>query len=69
MATVQADSPASNSVQCVATLYKDAYHLIARDEVGIQSFADLPGHRMAIPPATSGQSTSFWFLVESEQNT
>ena len=64
MGTVQADTPASNGVLGVTTLYNDAYHLIARDEVGIESFADLPGHRMAIPPVTSGQFNSFWFLAD-----
>ena len=64
MGTLQADTPASDSVLGVTTLYSDAYHLIARDEAAILSFADLPGHRVAIPPVTSGQYASFWFLAE-----
>ena len=64
MGTLQADTPASDSVLGITTLYSDAYHLIARDEAAILSFADLPGHRVAIPPVTSGQYDSFWFLAE-----
>jgi len=64
MGTVQADTPASDGVQLVATLYNDAYHLIARDEAEIVSFADLPGHRIAIPPVSSGQFNSFWFVAD-----
>jgi TRAP transporter TAXI family solute receptor len=64
LGTLQADTPTSPTVQGVATLYKDAYHLIARDDAQILSFADLPGHRIAIPPVSSGQFDSFWFLAE-----
>ena len=64
MGTLQADTPASDGVLGVATLYQDAYHLIANDAAHITSFADLPGHRIAIPPQTSGQFNSFWFLAE-----
>jgi TRAP transporter TAXI family solute receptor len=64
MGTIQADSSASDEVLGVATLYNDAYHLIARDDAAIQSFADLPGHRIAIPPVSSGQFSSFWFLAD-----
>jgi len=63
MATIQADTQTPRSVVGVASLYKDAYHLIVRNDANIRSFADLPGHRIAIPPATSGQFNSFWFLA------
>ena len=43
LGTLQADTPSSDAVQGVATLYSDAYHLIARDDAQILSFADLPG--------------------------
>ena len=64
MGTIQADTPSTDGVQGMTALYSDAYHLIAREEAGIQSFADLPGHRIAIPPASSGQFSSFWFLAD-----
>jgi len=63
LGTLQADMPAPDIVQGIATLYKDAYHLIARDDADIESFNDLPGHRIAIPPETSGQYNSFWFIA------
>jgi TRAP transporter TAXI family solute receptor len=64
LGTVQADTPTSDAVQGIATLYKDAYHLIVRDDANVQSFADLPGNRVAVPPISSGQFGSFWFLAE-----
>ena len=64
MGTIQADTAASDDVLGVATLYNDAYHLIARGDAGIDGFSDLPGHRIAIPPMTSGQFSSFWFLAQ-----
>lgn len=64
LGTIQGDTPASDAVSGVTTLYRDAYHLIASEESGIESFADLPGHRIAIPPSSSGQFNSFWFLAE-----
>ena len=64
MGTIQADVPATDGVQGVATLYNDAYHLIVRDNLGITTFADLPGHRVAIPSRNSGQFNSFWFLAD-----
>ena len=63
LATMQADMPRPDGVLGVATLYHDAYHLIARDDAGIESFADLPGQRIAIPSPSSGQYNSFWFLA------
>ena len=64
LGTIQADVQATDGVQGVATLYGDAYHLIVREDLGIESFADLPGHRVAIPPRSSGQFNSFWFLAD-----
>lgn len=64
LGTLQGDTPASDRIAGVTTLYQDAYHLIVNDESGIEDFADMPGHRVAIPPASSGQFNSFWFLAE-----
>lgn len=64
LGTLQADTPASDGVLSMMTLYSDAYHLVARDEAQIDSFSDLPGHRIAIPSRSSGQNNSFWFLAD-----
>lgn len=64
LGTLQGDTPASDQIAGVTTLYQDAYHLIVNDDSGIHDFADMPGHRVAIPPASSGQFNSFWFLAE-----
>lgn len=63
MAEVQADIHASDAVASVMRLYQDAYHLVVRDDSGVEKFPDLAGHRVAIPPGSSGQFKSFWFLV------
>lgn len=63
LAEIQADTNTSDSVLGLMTLYSDAYHLIARDGTGIHSFPELQGHRIAIPPGSSGQFKSFWFLA------
>ncbi|MEP4484974.1 MAG: TAXI family TRAP transporter solute-binding subunit [Halioglobus sp.] len=63
LAEIQADTNTSDNVLGLMTLYSDAYHLIARDDAGIRSFPQLRGRRIAIPPGTSGQFKSFWFLA------
>ena len=63
MAEVQADIHASDDVAGVMRLYQDAYHLVVRDASTIENFADLAGHRVAIPLGSSGQFKSFWFLA------
>lgn len=61
--TLQGDTSASDIIAGVTTLYQDAYHLIANQESEVNSFADLAGKRVAIPPASSGQYQSFHFLA------
>jgi uncharacterized protein len=63
LATIQADTPTPEGVVGVTSLYEDAYHLIVRADSGIFHFPDLRAHRVAIPPVTSGQFNSFWFLA------
>ena len=63
MAEIQADAASSDLIQGVMKLYGDAYHLVVRDESAIDSFPALLGHRVAIPPGSSGQFKSFWFLA------
>ena len=63
LAEIQADTTASDAILGLMSLYSDAYHLVVRDESAIDSFPALPGHRVAIPPGTSGQFKSFWFLA------
>jgi TRAP transporter TAXI family solute receptor len=64
LAAVQSDSPITQDVRAVATLYGDAYQLVVTHDSGIQSFAELAGKRIAIPSAASGQNRSFWFLAQ-----
>ena len=63
LATFQADGSSSNRARLVATLYPDAYQLIARRSEGIENVADLKGKTVALPSKGSAQFTSFWYLV------
>ncbi len=63
MAEVQADVNTSDAISGVMRLYQDAYHLVVRDDTMIENFPDLAGYRAAIPPGSSGQFKSFWFLA------
>jgi TRAP transporter TAXI family solute receptor len=64
LATTQADATMPDNVVGVAKLYHDAYHLIVSSETEIKDFSDLRRHRIAIPPESSGQHDSFWFMVD-----
>lgn len=64
LATVQAAPNLPDDAMGVAHLFSDAFHLVVNTESGIANFADLAGHRVAIPPESSAQYPSFWFLAE-----
>lgn len=63
LAAIQSDTEIKQDVRVVATLFADAYQLVVTKDSAIDSFADLAGSRIAIPPADSGQNRSFWFLA------
>jgi TRAP transporter TAXI family solute receptor len=64
IATVQADSLIPEEALAIARLYPDAYHLVVNADADIKHFSDLRGHRVAIPPTSSAQNGSFWFLAD-----
>jgi len=63
-ATVQADMIAGGRSRLVATLYPDAFQLVARANSGIEGFADLSGMRIALPVEGGGEYDSFWRVAE-----
>lgn len=63
LAAIQSDAQVTSDVRVIATLFADAYQLVATTDSGIASVHDLEGRRVAIPPADSGQNESFWFLA------
>ena len=65
-ATIQADTPVSENITTLASLYHDAYQLIVNDSTKIRDFSDLAGHRVAIAPAGSGQNQSVWFVARHD---
>ena len=64
LAAVLADSRPVQAARLVAPLYPDAFQLVAREDSGIESVADLRGHKIALPPRGAGQFDSFWFLAD-----
>jgi TRAP transporter TAXI family solute receptor len=63
LATLQADGSSISEGRLVASLYPDAYQLIARTNTNINSVADLRGKTVALPSKGSAQFTSFWYLA------
>ena len=64
LAMVQSDAELPAAAQGVALLYPDAYHLLVAADSGIDHFSALAGKRVAIPPRSSAQHGSFWFVAE-----
>ena len=64
LATVQAAANLPDEATGVARLFSDAFHLVVNSSSGIAHFAELAGHRVAIPPESSAQHPSFWFLAD-----
>jgi TRAP transporter TAXI family solute receptor len=64
LAILGADAVVRKSALLVANLYPELFQLLVRRESGIHSPKELAGHRIALPPITSGQFRAFWFLAE-----
>lgn len=64
LATTRSDLVLGNHAQLIAELYPDLFHLVVRNDSGIQSIADLVGKRIALPPEKSAGYESFWFVAE-----
>jgi uncharacterized protein len=64
LAIAQSDTPALPSVQAVAALFPEAFHLIVQPNSGIQTVPDLKGKRVALMPKDSGSYIFFWKLLK-----
>ena len=64
LATIQADTKAGPDTRLITLLYPDAFQLLVRDDIGIQSISDLRGKTMGLPSKSSGQYKSFFFLAD-----
>lgn len=64
LATVQAAPNLPDEAMGIARLFTDAFHLVVSTKAGISHFAQLAGHRVAIPPESSAQYPTFWFLAD-----
>lgn len=58
LATAQADIPAGGDARAIAVLYRDLFQLVVKRKAGIEHFADLDGHRVALQ-ADSAENFSF----------
>lgn len=56
------DSP--SKTQVLSLLYLDAYQLVVKDNLKIESVSDLEGKRIAMPPKKGGQIRSLAFLMQ-----
>lgn len=62
LAIVQGDTPVEPSVEAIASLFPEMFHLIAAANSDIQSIGDLKGKRVALMPKGSGSYALFWPL-------
>ncbi len=64
LAMIQADTKVGASARLVAIVYSDAFQLIVRGDLDIDSIGDLKGKQIALPHNSSGQYRSFWTLAK-----
>ncbi len=64
LALVQGDTPTQPSVEAIASLFPEMFHLIAATKSNIQSVGDLQGKRVALMPEGSGSYALFWSLSQ-----
>ena len=64
LAMVQADTEMPEAALGLARLFPDAYHLVVTVESGVRQVSELGGKRVAIPPRSSAEHQSFWFLAD-----
>ncbi len=63
-AAIPADAISRPDLAMVANLCPDTYHLIARRDAGIASVRDLVGKRVGLPPITSSEYRSSWYIID-----
>lgn len=64
LALVQGDTPTQPSVEAIASLFPEMFHLITATKSNIQSVGDLQGKRVALMPEGSGSYALFWPLSQ-----
>lgn len=60
LALIQSDSPVNPSTRAVSYLFPEMAHVVISRESGIESFADLKDHRLALMSEGSGSYKLFW---------
>jgi len=60
---VQSDTTVWPGTRVVARLFPEAFHLVARNEAGIETVNDLAGARVGLPPEGAGSNRLFASLI------
>ncbi|MCX7298792.1 MAG: ABC transporter substrate-binding protein [Rhodobacterales bacterium] len=61
---LQSDTPLPPDVEGVVALFPEMMHIVARQDAGIGTPADLAGKRVALMPAGSGSNRLFFKVME-----
>jgi len=60
---LQSDTPLAPDVEGVIALFPEMMHIVARQDAGVQTPADLAGKRVALMPAGSGSNRLFFEVM------
>ncbi|MEG4533690.1 TAXI family TRAP transporter solute-binding subunit [Microcoleus sp. D2_18a_D3] len=64
LAIVQNDTEAVPEGRLIASLFKEAFHLIVSEQSGIQSVSDFKGKHIALMDKGSGSYSAFWLVSQ-----
>ena len=67
LALVQSDTIVNNSTKAIAFLFPEVFHLMVRQDAGINDISDIEGKRIALMSKGSGSYNMFWRLQEHYQ--
>ncbi len=63
LAFVQSDTETKSNIRSIASMYIEAFHLVARPGAKINEFSDIKGKRILTPPEGSGAYNGFLELL------
>ena len=67
LALVQSNTIVNNSTKAIAFLFPEVFHLMVRQDAGINDISDIEGKRIALMSKGSGSYNMFWRLQEHYQ--
>jgi TRAP transporter TAXI family solute receptor len=60
LAIIRSDTVATRGLDLVATLWRDYFQLVAREDSGIRTMQDLRGRSVVLPPTGTAEFMNFW---------